>query len=265
VSAERRAFYARTVRSLVRCGVLHSGMQVLVVAGGAADRDVLLEFGFRNVTITNVDEIGCDHEPYRWEREDAETLTYANELFDWTIVSAGLHHCLSPHRALLELYRVARHGVLVLESRDSVLVRAAIHLGLIDQYELTAVAAHDFRAGGVHNGPVPNYVFRWTEREVEKTIASYAPYARHTFLWFHDMEFPLSIFDVCEGRRHVARVLRSVEPAARLLARILPRQGNLLAFAILKPELPRDLQPWLQLEDAGPAPNAAWIRRRLGS
>jgi SAM-dependent methyltransferase len=240
-------------------------MRVLVVAGGAADRDVLSELGFRDVTITNVDESGSGHEPYRWNHEDAEALSYADEAFDWTIVSAGLHHCRSPHRALLELYRVARVGILALESRDSTLVRAAIRVGLIDRYELTAVAANEFRAGGVQNGVVPNYVFRWTEREVEKTIASYAPHARHTFVWFHEMELPLSIFDVCGGRRHVARALRTIQPAARGLARILPRQANLFAFAILKPELPRDLHPWLRLDERGPAPNEEWIRRRLAT
>ena len=48
--------------------------------------------------------------PYRWELADAEALPYEDDAFDWAVISAGLHHCRSPHAALLELYRVARRG-----------------------------------------------------------------------------------------------------------------------------------------------------------
>jgi hypothetical protein len=51
----------------------------------------------------------------------------------------------------------------------------------------------------------------------------------------------------------------------RAVARVLPSQANLFGFAILKPRLPRDLQPWLRETEDGPAPNEAWIRGRLGS
>ena len=53
-------------------------------------------------------------------------------------------------------------------------MRVAQRLGVVDEYELTAVADNGLPAGGVRNSPVPNYVYRWTEREVEKTIASAA-------------------------------------------------------------------------------------------
>ena len=98
--------------------------------------------GFTNVTITNVDDAGDDEAlaPFAWERQDAEALRYPDGSFDVGIVSAGLHHCRSPHRALLELYRVARVAVVALESRDSALMRLAVRLGAVDEYELGAVA-----------------------------------------------------------------------------------------------------------------------------
>jgi SAM-dependent methyltransferase len=267
LNAERSGFYGRTLRDLVNSGVLDEKMSILVGAGGVADRNVFVEHGFRDVTITNVDETMTseDCEPYRWERQDVEALTYPDEAFDWAVVSAGLHHCRSPHRGLLELYRVARRGVLAIESRDSALMRAAIRVGVIDEYELEAVAANAFRSGGVRNTPVPNYVYRWTEREVQKTIASHAPHARHTLLWFHELELPLSLFDVCAGRRRrgIAWALQALEPSARALVRLFPSQANLFGFAILKPRVPGDLQPWLRDTDDGPAPDRAWIQRRL--
>lgn len=261
MAAERSGFYRRTLESLLARGVLDRSMSMLVVAGGRGDRDVFRSLGFRDVTISNLDAQTRDVEPYRWERQDAEALTYEADAFDWAVVSAGLHHCRSPHRALLELYRVARRGLFALEARDSALMRAAIRLGLVDEYELAAVADHDFSSGGVRNTPVPNYVYRWTEREVEKTIASAAPHARHEFLWFHEFELPLSSFEVGGARRRLGRVLGALQPAARAVARVAPGQGNLFAFAVVKAGA---LQPWLRTGDDGPAPDEAEIRRRLG-
>jgi SAM-dependent methyltransferase len=256
---ERSGFYVRTLQSLLDRRVLATDMRVLVAAGGAADRDAFRALGFTDVTITNVDEPGAagGYAPYRREEADAEDLTYGDGAFDWAAVSAGLHHCRSPHRALLELYRVAAHGVLAVEARDSTLMRAAIRAGVVDEYELTAVADNGFRAGGVRNTAVPNYVYRWTEREVRKTIASAAPHARHEFLWFHELELPLSVYEVGGGRRAVGRALKLLEPAARLVARVAPGQANLFAFAVVK----GGLQPWMRTADQ---PDEEWIRRCLG-
>jgi SAM-dependent methyltransferase len=238
-------------------------MQVLVVCGGEADRDVFLEHGFVDVTISNLGG-GSDAavRPYRWAVEDAEQLSYEDGAFDLVAVSGGLHHCRSPHRALLEMYRVARQAVFVLESRDSLLMRTALGLGLVDEYELTAVAAHDFRAGGVRDTSAPNYVYRWTEREVSKAIASNAPHARHRILFFHELELPFSVLGMRYGRPGEL-VARIAEPALGLVTRIFPGQANLFAFCVLKPALPQDLQPWMRLAEEGPVPDEAWIRARL--
>jgi SAM-dependent methyltransferase len=237
---ERAGFYARTLSRLLDEGVADTSMSVLVVAGGDLDRVVLRSADFENLTVTNITN-----------GVDAEDLPYEDESFDLAIVSAGLHHCRSPHRALLELYRVARRAALALEARDSALLRLAARVGALDEYELTAVAANDFAAGGVQDTAVPNYVYRWTEREVEKTIASYAPHARHRILFFHELEVPFSVVDMTGGpvKRTAARIAL---PGLRLLTRIAPSQANLFGFAIVKPG---ELQPWLRSGPAGPEPD----------
>lgn len=252
---ERVGFYERTLRCLLDEGLVEPGMSVLVVAGGDLDRDVLGRVGFADVTISNLDGDGGS------VVADAEALPFADESFDLVVVSAGLHHCASPHRALLEMYRVARHAVLALEARDSLLMRLAVRLGAVEDYELTAVAANEFRAGGVRNTRVPNYVYRWTEREVKKTIASHAPHARHRIRFFHELEVPFSVVDMRRGRSGLAA--RAALPALRVIARLAPGQANLFGFAVLKPELPRDLQPWMRLGPAGPEPDEEWISRRV--
>lgn len=259
MDSERTGFYRHAVQRLRDDGLLDRSMSVLVTCGGRLDRDVLHGLGFANVTISNLDErIGSDeYTPYPWRHEDAEELTSADGSFDWGVVAAGLHHCRSPHRALLELYRVSRVGVLGIESRDSFAMRAAVRAGLVDDYEVGAVAAHGLEAGGVANTSVPNYVYRWTEREVEKTVASYAPHARHRFIYLRELELPEAVLESTRGSR--AAVLRLLAPVAKGVARVLPGQANLFAFAVVKEG---GLQPWLRDGAEGPEPNEAWVRER---
>jgi ubiquinone/menaquinone biosynthesis C-methylase UbiE len=249
VADPRAGFYRRVLLRLLGAGVVAPDMSVLVTCGGSADRDALAATGFTNVTITNVDSAGDDGAlaPFAWERQDAEALGYPDGSFDLGIVSAGLHHCRSPHRALLELYRVARVAVVALESRDSALMRLAVRLGAVDEYELGAVASHGLLAGGVENTSTPNYVYRWTEREVEKTVASFAPHARHRIHFFRQFELPEVLVTTARGPR--GTLLRLARPVVSGVTRVLPRQANLFGFAIEKPRLPGDLQPWMAAVD----------------
>jgi SAM-dependent methyltransferase len=262
VANERSSFYRRVLEQLLGDGVVHRDMSVLVVAGGQADRDVFRDLGFEHVTISNVDEAVAAEElsPYEWRYQDAEALSYPDGSFDVTVVSAGLHHCRSPHRALLELYRVARVVAIALESRDSSLMRLAVRLGAVDEYELAAVAAHGLEAGGVANTSTPNYVYRWTEREVEKTIASFAPHVRHRIRFFREFELPEGLVAIDRGPR--ARLLRLAAPVVTGVTRVLPSQANLFAFAIEKPHQPQDLQPWMRMEGGNPRPDPEIVGKR---
>jgi SAM-dependent methyltransferase len=243
---ERLDFYERVLTSLLREGRVRRDWRVLVAAGGQVDRDALAATGFTDVTITNVSP-GPDE-----ELQDVENLTFPDESFDLAVISAGLHHCASPHRALLELYRVADKGVLALEARDSAFMRAALRLGVVDEYELTAVADNGFTSGGVRNSQVPNYVYRWTEREVEKTIQSAHPERRHSYVWFRELELPVSVLEL-SGK---ARWKVAAAPL-RLVTRVFPKQANLFAFAVFRGEL----QPWMR--DAATV-DADAVRQRLG-
>lgn len=249
MSDPRGGFYRHVLESLLEDGLLDRSMSVLVSCGGAADRDALRDAGFTNVTITNVDEAGDDGSlaPFGWERQDAENLTYKDGSFDLAVVSAGLHHCRSPHRALLELYRVARVAAIAIESRDSSLMRLGVRLGAVDEYELAAVAAHGLRSGGVGNTSTPNFVYRWTEREVTKTVASFAPHLRHRIRFFREFELPDALIEADRGTR--AALLRLARPIVAGVTRVLPSQANLFAFAIEKPDPARDLQPWMASPD----------------
>ena len=148
-----RDFYSDTVMRLVRDGVLSTESTILVTCGGEVDRDTFVRGGFKKVTISNVDSRAHppDFAPFEWKFEDAERLSAADESFDFVVAHSGLHHCRSPHRALLEMYRVARRGVIVFEPRAGLITRLGQRLGFAQQYELAAVAANDMRYGGVEN------------------------------------------------------------------------------------------------------------------
>lgn len=239
---ERRSFYARTVTQLN----FPQEATILVICGGDLDRDVLLEAGLRNVTISNLDERLCGDEfaPFAWSFQDAEAISFPDDSFDYCIVHAGLHHCASPHRGLLEMYRVARKGILVIEARDSLLMKMGIKLQRVPAYELHAVRDNSFTWGGVRNSCVPNYVYRWTEREIEKTIASNAPYSPHKIQFFYGLDVPpvrLPFY----SRRGLRWVSSLVALGIGLIGYILPTQGNQFAFFVAKPES-NSLFPWLK-------------------
>lgn len=225
-------FYLKVLRSLIQAGKISTSDSVLVVCGGPLDEKVIREVGFRDFRITNLDDFGET-------RQDAESLTYDDDTFDVVIVHAGLHHCYSPHRALLEMYRVARKCVLAFESRDSLLMRVAVRLGLTLDYEVNSVTDGK---GGVANTGTPNFIYRWTEREVIKTIASFDPVRTPAAHFFYDMRLPIQRFS-----RSGASVLRAaafaIEPLSRVFARIAPKQCNEFAFAVTKQG---ETHPWIK-------------------
>lgn len=226
---------------------LDTDASILVVCGGAYDRDALLQSGCKNVTISNLGAAD-DCAPYQWLNLDAEDLALADKSFDWVIVHGGLHHCASPHKALCEMLRVSRFGIIAIEARDSFLVRAAVKMGLTSNYEIEPAALSGASAatstGGLRNGFIPNYIYRWTEREVHKTVASYLPQYQHKFEFLYGLLIPV---------RRAAMVRNPVKRAAImalcLIASVIeivaPRQGNRFAFKVTKAV---GMQPWLKSE-----------------
>jgi SAM-dependent methyltransferase len=184
----------------------------LAICAGPAEREVLPE-----ATLS-----------YISTGQDAHSLPYADRSFDFAFVSDGLHHCSQPHRALAEMYRVSRKGVIVVESRDSAAVRVAARLGLAREYEVEAVTTNGGARGGVDDTAIPNHVYRWTEREFEKTLRSLDPTGPITFRFFYALTLPTRL-----------RRLKRVEKPARWL---LKKQCNTFAMVAFRPTA---VWPWL--------------------
>lgn len=259
-------FYGRVLSAEIARGTLALDARVLVVCGGEADCEVLARLGFTNVTVSN---LGMPPEGERvggfvWSTQNAEALTFEDEAFDFTLVHGGLHHCHSPHRALGEMLRVSRVGIALFEPKDGFFTRLGARLGFGQTYEDAAVFHNDFRAGGVVNGEIPNFVYRFTAHEIEKTVSSFLPEGRQTFRFYWATRIP---WERIESLRNPAyRVLvRGAAPVLERLGRLPPFANN-LAAVVIKARRPDDLHPWIRLDAEGRARvDADWLRRKYGA
>ncbi len=254
------SFYAKIVRKLVGRGMMSNSDRVLTVCAGPADREVFLNEGFEQVLISNLDHHAGvkDYAPYSWELQDAEALTFEDSTFDWVVVHAGLHHCASPHKALCEMLRVARKGILVFEARDSPLVRCGVYLGFTTDFETQCLALTDGKVGGYRDTIYPNYVYRWVEREVVKTVNSFIPQFEHLFSFHYGYRIPIRVLKMSPrfSIRLVAYLFQFLVPIAQIVA---PKMGNEFAFTVSKVG---PLRPWLKLEGEEIVPNMDYLRKK---
>jgi len=260
------AFYAKVINQLLGVGIFGKTMKILIVCGGDTDKEVFYRSGFRDVVVSNLDTrmTGTEFDPFAWSFQDAERLTFADDAFDFCIVHSGLHHCYSPHRALLEMYRVAHKGILLFEPYDNFLTRLGMRVHIGQEYEHAAVFYNDCSYGGVKNSWIPNYVYRWTETEIIKTITAFAPHAHHQFKFIYEMRIPWPQLKGRKKKLAFYAVFLSI-PILKMISMMFPRQSNNFAAVILKPKLPHDLHPWLLWEGNQLKLNQPWFADRYGT
>ncbi len=233
---QRLRFYQQTINRLIH----NKQASILVVAGGKNDALVLNNLGFTNVLISNI-----THEPlypvapYPYHKENAEQLSYADASFDYVIVCAALHHLTQPHKGLLEIYRVARIGAIMLEATDTILMNTMIKLGIAEDYEQSAVERQNHQAGGSNNTEIPNYVYRWKAREIEKTIKSYAPHVKQNITMYYGLTLPYGMEMANKW------YFNAFYFCLNALLWFAPSQKNLCCAYISKPKIPQDLHSWV--------------------
>jgi len=233
----RKNLVETTIKQLVSRGIIIPSLHS-VIASCASEQDyyLLKSFGFVRIALVGLDpSLFTLPDDVIKSSSDAMHLPFSSGSYDWAFVSDGLHHCSSPHAALLELYRVARIGVIAFESRDNLSQRAAELLFWPRQtYEIDAVSANFWKSGGVNNTSVPNYIYRWTEREFQKVIQSYDPSGPQQFFFYNLLNLPTS--------RHP--LLRLIQPLIFSVFFFLPKQRNSLAMVAVKPV---STYPWIRI------------------
>ena len=152
---------------------------VLVVGGSAEDGRTLHRIGFTRVTLSNLldprpsEQADLDDAGMCAVRMDAEAMELADNSYDLVLAHEVLHHCRSPHKALLEMLRVSRRHVILLEPNNSLAMQLLLRLRFSFPYELPAVVASGFQTGGVRDSSIPNYIYRWNAMDLYQTTASY--------------------------------------------------------------------------------------------
>jgi hypothetical protein len=157
------------------------------------------------------------------------------------------------------MHRVGRAGLLVFEPRDSLVTRAGTALNFGQRYEVAAVAGNGLTFGGVGNTCVPNFVYRWNEREIEQTICSFAPWGAHRFIYRYALRVPWTRLRMMRNPLPYW-LFRLGLPFLKLFFAIFKGQSNAFAFVVLKPKAPDELYPWLKREGAEITINKDWVR-----
>lgn len=271
-----RAEFLRVLRLQIEALSVPVDQQVLILGGSSDDEDVLRRVGFTRIVnsnlasdlgrITNGRIEGASHATV-----DAEQMDLPDESFDLVFAHAVLHHCRSPHRALCEMIRVSRRYVIFLEPNDSLAMSMLVKLRLSFPYELFAVIDHEYRSGGVRNSLIPNFIYRWNQSEVCKTVSACIPertFSVHAYPYW-DFSVPENELVTRKGTRIESitsllgvRNFISALQLARVALNWMPflrRQGNKFFCCVEKGSA---LKPWLTREGDEVVFNREFARTR---
>ena len=157
-------------------GKLGTSGTLLVLGASEGDASILRKAGWSSITLSNFQVGKTKTIPGNDYLElDAEDLALPDDSFESVGAYEVLHHCRSPHRALCEMLRVSRRYVFLQEPNDSALYALLRRMGLLSAFEIPAVVANGFVAGGVRNTAVPNHIYRWNHSTVCQTVYSFVP------------------------------------------------------------------------------------------
>ncbi len=251
-------------RMLAKTGVAKND-SVLVIGGGNIDIVLLETVGLTNYTLSNLTNLALA----RTDRGDSGSLLNVEDLrlednsFDVVFAHDVLHHCYTPHKAVREMMRVANRCVIFFDPNDSAFMRALVRLNFSFPYETGVVASMDYRGGGVMGSAIPNYTFRWTPRELEKTANCAMPariiksigYPYWDFLVNEDglklrRETRIGTITRIVGASNFLRFLRLIQSLLNLWGPVR-RQGNKFCGVIVK----GPLQPWMTSDGRALSPD----------
>ena len=164
----------------------------LLISGSEKEIQILTKLRYKNFKITYHKELNRNIENNynllvgkNLFDADVRNLRFNDSEFDYVITNATLHHIDVPHVGISEMYRVAKKGVLIIESNDSLIMRLACKIKLSEEFEESSVDRHK-KTGGLLDLGIPNYVYRWTEREISKLLKSLDPSNKNTIIFDYE-------------------------------------------------------------------------------
>jgi ubiquinone/menaquinone biosynthesis C-methylase UbiE len=209
--------------------------KILVVSPSSQEVNFFLEKNYYDVTFgvyskNDLKSLSLNNKFGNFLKIDARDIKFKDKYFDYTFVNAVLHHIDLPHLVVSELYRVSKKGVLIIEGNDSLIMRISTYFNFSEEYEKSATINEQ---GGLLGTSIPNYVYRWTEREIIKLLNSYNPEI------FHKIQFSYDSYLKNEGVKKTHSVFKAIirtilEPFLNIFLFIFRNQSNLISIYIDK-------------------------------
>jgi ubiquinone/menaquinone biosynthesis C-methylase UbiE len=211
---------------------LHKSKSILVLGASSEEGHLFQKLQFKKVTLSNINLdqlIGSEKYKLKKKKIDFRNLfKIKNNSYDYVVVHASIHHASKPHNILLEMYRIAKHGVLIIESNDSLVMRLSVKLNFSEDFEKSALSQN---VGGVDGSNVPNYVYRWTEREVKKLFYSYQPDKKINIIF----NYQNNTFNEILTNNSIKRIILALSYIfLKIIFFLFPRQQNLMSIFIEK-------------------------------
>ena len=126
------------------------------------------------------------------------------------------------------MYRIAKYGALIIESNDSLIMRLSVKLNFSEDFEKSALSQN---VGGVDGSNVPNYVYRWTERELKKLFYSYQPDKKINIIF----NYQNNIFNEILTDNSIKKIILTLSYIfLKIIFFLFPRQQNLMSIFIDK-------------------------------
>lgn len=224
-------FYKKNLNDLIS-----KEKKLLVVSPNEYEIKIYIEQGYSNIVFGefNEEQLKYLQNKYReiknikFAKVDLLKINFDDQTFDYAITQATLHHLNNPHQGLLELYRVSKFGTFIIEGNDNLILKLASKLSFSEEFEFSSVK--DGKGGLMETG-IANYVFRWTEREVTKSLNAYKPNIVHKIKF----KYGLDIFNQALEKRKIIRILKYLlSTIVYFMFLINPKYGNLFLIYIDK-------------------------------
>ena len=213
---------------------LHKNKSILVLGASSDEGNLFHKLQFKKVTLSNIDLAqlkGTEKYNFKKIKIDFRNLfKIKNNSYDYVVVHASIHHTSKPHNILLEMYRIAKYGILIVESNDSFIMRLSVKLNFSEDFEKSALNENTY-VGGVDGTKIPNYVYRWTEREIKKLFYSYQPDKDVNIIF----NYQNNIFNENLSNNLIKRIIITFSYIfLKIIFFLFPKQQNLMSIYIDK-------------------------------
>ena len=107
----RIEFYKKNLENYI----IDKSATILVLGADTLDQKLFHELGYENVVLSNYNN---SEKKEGYKNLLMQKIDLNDSSFDYCVAHACVHHSSQPHNSILEMYRVAKKGILIIEASD---------------------------------------------------------------------------------------------------------------------------------------------------